>query len=118
MRLAAFTPERLRDVDVQALMQKVDVTIDPECDAGFPGARAARVTVELLDGRRFAHFQPTRKGDPEMPLTDAELEAKFLELAAPVIGAAAAASLHAQLCTIDQRSDVLLTPITLALAAE
>jgi hypothetical protein len=53
--------------------------------------------IETNDGRTFRHFQPTRKGDPEMPLTDDELDDKFLELATPVIGQAGAHALLAQL---------------------
>jgi hypothetical protein len=37
-------------------------------------------------GRREELLQPTRKGDPEMPLSERELEQKFMELAAPVAG--------------------------------
>jgi len=37
-------------------------------------------------GRREEHLQPTRIGDPDAPLSDAQLEAKYLELAVPVIG--------------------------------
>lgn len=118
VRLVAFEPHRLADADVQALMQKVDVFIDPECDAAFPGARSARVTVQLNDGRQFTHFQPTRKGDPEMPLTDAELEAKFFELSEPAIGTQAARGLLARLWTIDGTDDVGLVPQALAQAAE
>ena len=49
--------------------------------------------MTLRDGRVLEHFQPTRKGDPDLPLSDADLSAKFRELADPVIGAAAAGRL-------------------------
>jgi hypothetical protein len=55
-------------------------------DAGFPGRRAARVTITLRDGSVLTLLQPDRKGDPELPLSDADLEGKLIELAAPVIG--------------------------------
>ena len=117
VRLVAFTPERLADPDVQALMARIDVTVDAGCAAAFPGARSARVTITLKDGRAFSHFQPTRKGDPEDPLTDAELEAKFLELAGPVVGDAAARALLAELWAIDTLDDVRLAPVVLGRAA-
>jgi glyoxylase-like metal-dependent hydrolase (beta-lactamase superfamily II) len=41
--------------------------------------------VTLRDGRRISHFQKTRKGDPEDPLTDADLIGKFVELAGSVL---------------------------------
>jgi 2-methylcitrate dehydratase PrpD len=85
----------------RALMQRLELTVDPEIDAAFPGARAARVEIVTTDGRRATHFQPTRKGDPDQPLTDRELEAKYTELVAPVLGAAKAAALLKQLWAIE-----------------
>lgn len=38
------------------------------------------------DGRSGTFLQPTRKGDPDAPLTDSDLNTKFLELAQPVLG--------------------------------
>ena len=101
VRLSAVEPQRLTDPATRALMQRLELTVDPEIDAAFPGARAARVEIVTTDGRRATHFQPTRKGDPDQPLTDAELEAKYAELVAPVIGAARAAALLKQLWAID-----------------
>ena len=55
------------------------------------------MTITLRDGRRFAHLQPDRKGDPELPLSDADLEGKLLELASPVIGEPEARALLARI---------------------
>jgi len=74
---------------------------DADLSRGYPTQRAAQVEIEMNDGRKYAHFQPTRKGDPEMPLSDAELDDKLLELAVPVIGEAAARGLLAQLRTLE-----------------
>jgi 2-methylcitrate dehydratase PrpD len=101
VRLNAFLPERLGDRDVRALMQKIECVADAELSKGYPTQRAAQVEIELSDGHKYAHFQPTRKGDPEMPLSDAELDDKFTELAVPVIGEAAARGLLAQLRTLE-----------------
>jgi 2-methylcitrate dehydratase PrpD len=103
VRLNAFMPERLNDPEVRALMQKIEVVADPELSKGYPTQRAAQVEIETIDGRKLTHFQPTRKGDPEMPLTDEELNDKFMELAAPVLGESAAHALLDQLW----RTDVL-----------
>lgn len=86
VRLSAFEPDRLNDPATRALMQRISKALDPEVDAAFPGRRAARVSITLRDGRVLTHLQPDRKGDPELPLSDADLEGKLLELAAPVIG--------------------------------
>jgi 2-methylcitrate dehydratase PrpD len=86
VRLSAYEPARLNDRATRALMKRITKALDPEVDAGFPGRRAARVTITLRDGRVLTHLQPDRKGDPELPLSDADLEGKLIELAAPVIG--------------------------------
>ena len=85
VRLAAFEPPRMDDMGTRALMEKVSVALDAELDAAFPHQRAARVAI-TAKGRREELLQPHRTGDPEMPLSDADLEAKFMELAAPVVG--------------------------------
>src|SRR5467141_1973112 len=79
VRLAAFEPARLEDAATRALMRRVEMALDPELDAAFPARRAARVSIESRDGRCGEHLQLTRKGDPDMPLSDAELEHKYLE---------------------------------------
>ena len=97
VRLAAFEPARMNDPATRELMGRIEVSIDPELDAAFPKQRAARVEIETRDGRRENHLQPTRIGDPDAPLSDEQLEAKFLELAAPVLGDAPARELLARL---------------------
>jgi 2-methylcitrate dehydratase PrpD len=88
VRLDAFDPERLHDPKLRALMRKVYLREDPALTAGFPGQRAAHVAVTRTNGERIEHFAPYRKGDPEAPLSDADIHAKFLELAMPVLGPA------------------------------
>ena len=100
VRLAAFEPPRMNDKGTRALMEKVSVGLDPELDAVFPRQRAARVAI-TAKGRREELVQPHRKGDPEMPLTDADLEAKFMELAAPVVGTTEAKALLGRLWKLE-----------------
>lgn len=106
VRLAAFAPQRIGDATIRALMQRIELSVDPQLDAAFPGQRAARVSLETTDGRSAEHLQPTRKGDPDAPLSDAELAAKYLELAEPVIGAARARALIERLWNLEQLDNV------------
>ncbi len=99
VRLSAFTPEAMARPEIRALMQKVTVAVDPEIAAAYPGRRMARLRVTLTDGRVLEHFQQTRKGDPDDPLSDAELAAKFDELAATLLTPAAAGALKQQILT-------------------
>jgi 2-methylcitrate dehydratase PrpD len=110
VRLNAFEPDRLNDPQLRALMAKVELVADPELSKSFPRQRAARVEIETVDGRKLAHFQETRKGDPEMPLTDAELNDKFLELVAPVLGAAPARALLDRLWGLEREKSLDFAP--------
>lgn len=107
VRLAAFEPAPLADPATRALMQRIEAAIDPELDAAFPGQRAARVSIETRDGRSHDLLQPARKGDPELPLDDRELESKYLELAAPVLGDAAARALLERLWRLERETNVM-----------
>jgi 2-methylcitrate dehydratase PrpD len=102
VRLDAFGPERLGDPAVRDLMRRIVLEIDPELDAQFPNRRAAVVEIETVEGERLRHLQPTRRGDPEAPLTDSELEAKFFELAIPVIGERGATALRDEIAALDR----------------
>lgn len=106
VRLAAYTPERLQDPATRAMMNRITVAVDPAIDAAFPGRRSARVEIETVDGRRLVWLQPDRKGDPELPLSDEELDGKFLELASPVLGTPAARALLGQLWRLEGLADL------------
>ncbi|MGE0312158.1 MAG: MmgE/PrpD family protein [Lautropia sp.] len=104
VRLSAFEPQRLADPALRELMTRIELQADPALSDAFPGQRAARVGVTLRDGRRLEHFAPCRKGDPEAPLADADIDDKFLELASPVIGPRHAQELLRKLWAIDTHS--------------
>ena len=55
------------------------------------------------------YLQPTRKGDPDMPLTDRELAEKYLELSTPIVGKAKAGALLDRLWHIDSAGTIDLT---------
>lgn len=119
---AAFSAEALNDPEIKALMARVRLERDAVLDAAFPAQRAATVRVTTHDGRAFGHHRPTRKGDPDDPLSDTELSAKFRDLADPVLGAGPAADLEIALWRIDTLDDVrdlpLRAPSTQSNAAE
>lgn len=102
VRLAAFEAERLADPALRALMQRVVLEVDAGLDQQFPGQRAARVDITLKNGARHALLQPTRKGDPDLPLTDEDLQSKLQEFATPVLGAAAVQRVARQLWQLER----------------
>ena len=76
-----YSDERVTDPAVVALRDKVDATADK-------GVREDEVyvVIELNDGTRFEKHVEHAIGSLERPMTDADLEQKFLGLAVPVIG--------------------------------
>ena len=101
VRIEAFTAEHINNPAVRSMLPSISMTTDPEIDAAFPAQRAARVTLTTKNGDSVSLFQPTRKGDPDMPLSDSELDAKFTELTAPVLGIETTAALLGDLWRLD-----------------
>jgi len=50
-----------------------------------PRLRPARVTVTLVDGRQATRSSDNQRGDFQQPFTEAEIRAKFRELAGVVL---------------------------------
>ena len=80
--LASFTWDAVRDERVQALARKVRIAEDPAMTRRLPMERPARVTITDRTGRQWVGEAGANRGDDAAPYTPAELEAKFLELAA------------------------------------
>lgn len=114
VRFEAFSPERLKDPQVRGMIPKVSVTIDPAADKAFPKRRSATVEIETADGRVLKFHSPTRKGDPENPLTDSELTEKYRELVDGIIGERASKALLDVLWTIDSVDDLGRLPLGVA----
>src|SRR3546814_13814403 len=93
VRLNAFSPERIACPTTRALMGRITAVVSPELAQKFPRERAACIMFELGDGQRLAYLQTTPKGDPELHLTDKELEEKYMELATSVISTARSSDL-------------------------
>ncbi|MGH8618654.1 MAG: MmgE/PrpD family protein [Burkholderiales bacterium] len=75
--LAVFEAADVNDPALAALRGRMTGVADPALQP-----RQARVRIELEDGRAFEQAIDHPSGSPARPLTDAQLQAKFLELAA------------------------------------
>lgn len=113
VRIAAFSPAALANPAIRTVMPKVSVSLEPELANAYPGQRAAKVWITLADGRELYKYAPTRKGDPDMPLSDSELSDKFRELVVPATGPAVAEQLLEQLW----RGQAVPGPVPLLAAA-
>ncbi len=73
-----FAQGRVASADVQALLKNTDVIADADLTKLYPDKFPARVTITLMNGRTFTALRNFPKGDPQEPLTRAEIESKFL----------------------------------------
>ncbi len=83
---ATFESERFLDADAIALMAKIELREDPEFTRQYPEVWNCRITAESISGKRHQVHVTYPKGHPKNGFTDAEVEAKFLRLAAPLLG--------------------------------
>lgn len=97
------------DADVLRLSDSMTVTSTPDFDRAFPAQRLAEVTLALRDGRRLASGATTAAGSAEDPMSEQQLEAKYRDLAIPVLGAVRSAEIGAAIEGLrnDQSVDAL-----------
>jgi 2-methylcitrate dehydratase PrpD len=78
--------EHMADPQIRAVMQRVQVVGDPKLnDPAAP--RSGLVEVTLRDGRTVSHFTRFPPGTKENPVNTEAVNAKALDLMAPVLGA-------------------------------
>ena len=100
--LSAFTEKALQDEAVRDFARKVSLTTYQE-HADVLDESPAKVTLVLNDGRKLenAKYYPT--GSVQVPMTKAQLEAKFTTCATTAIKPAAARKLLAMLSTLGEQ---------------
>jgi len=105
--LAQFAEARVRRADAQALMPKVRMFVHPEQTTreSLP-TRFSEVAISLMDGRRLTRRVRHAKGQPQNPLTDAELTTKFHDCAARVLPRERAESVLAAMQELETAPDV------------
>jgi 2-methylcitrate dehydratase PrpD len=100
-----FSEQTRRDPAFAAIARKLSVTAPADVDRLYPQLRPARVTVTTARGS-FTRQADEALGSRIVPLDDAGLTAKFLDLVGPVLGAARAKDLGERLWSLDAISDV------------
>jgi 2-methylcitrate dehydratase PrpD len=105
--------ENLLKPEILELARKVEVVVDPEINNQFPAKTIARVTMHTARGQ----FQTTveyPRGNPENPLSDDDLRAKFRSLTAKIVGEKTCEKLQTAILGLAQARDV--TSLTQLLA--
>jgi len=81
-----FQPKRFADPAIWQFLEKVRVERNAELSALYPDAVANIVHVTLKDGRTLRKRVDYPLGNAKNPLSDVELEGKFLRLVRPSLG--------------------------------
>lgn len=76
-----------------SLMARTTVGQDDECNAVFPAATMAKLTVRMTDGATHQAQVTHHRGHPLNPMSETELTEKFTAQAAPVLGPERAAEI-------------------------
>jgi 2-methylcitrate dehydratase PrpD len=92
---------RMRDPGVLAIRRLVQVVPSEELQAAVP-ARQAIVRIETADGRSLSHRTYVVRGTARNPMDAKEVEAKALDLTAPILGTARANELIATVNNLDR----------------
>jgi 2-methylcitrate dehydratase PrpD len=101
-----FAPEVLADPLVLDIARKTSVREDAAFTAMTPAKRPARVTLHFKDGQRREKVVYGSKGDPDQPMSPAELEGKFYRLCEPSLGTARVRQAWQALGQIEQQQDL------------
>lgn len=83
----------LRHAAVLDMASRIRLVEDAALSARFPAERYARAVVRLRDGRVIECGPVSAPGDPETPLSDEQITAKFIEAAQTTLSRAEAAAL-------------------------
>ena len=103
-----FTEDALDDPELREFSERVEMVLDPEVDAAYPGRWIGLVEIETTDGERITARVDEPKGDPGNTLSREELETKARSLAAFQGGASdeAIGRIMDRIWNLDRESDV------------
>ncbi len=100
-----FSETNRRDPSFAAIARMLNVTAPPEIDRLYPQLRPARVSVTTARGT-FTRQADEALGSRLVPLDDAGLQAKFLDLVGPALGTARAQELAERVWSIEHTDNV------------
>ncbi|MCB9767333.1 MAG: MmgE/PrpD family protein [Candidatus Omnitrophica bacterium] len=83
--LDSFTPERIADPELRALVHKVKIVRNDELSAKYPDGIPNIVTVTTKDGKKVSDRLDYAHGHPNNPLADEEIVEKLKRLGGPYL---------------------------------
>ena len=114
----SFAQGRLLDPAVQQIMRKVKVVEEAALSAMYPDGAPGRVTIQTRSGE--AHVAEVRysKGHEKNPMTDGEIEQKFIELCSAKLNAEQREKVISMLWQLERVQDIRAVTAALTIAEE
>lgn len=110
--LASFDRKRLADPDVHRLMDKIRVVPQLEFVGRYPESMPTRVSVKTASGKKYVKQVDDPLGHPRNPMSDRQVEDKFLALAAKPLGRVRARQVLELVWQLDRVKDIgVLMPL-------
>lgn len=105
----AFAERVVANMDILALTRKVQVEEDPVMTSLSPSKRGARVTVKIVDGQQYTTEVDNPLGEPEHPMSDAEIEKKYYDMMSFAgVDKQKAITIHDMIWNLETKYDELL----------
>ena len=101
----SFSPERMRDPALRQLMQKIKIAENLEFTAQFPSKLVTQIEVLVRGGEKLVMTAQYPKGHAQNPMSDAEIDLKFMNLCEPLMGQVQRDELLGALWKIDRAPD-------------
>ncbi|RJT41484.1 MmgE/PrpD family protein [Mesorhizobium waimense] len=103
----------LENAAVADMLSRITVSESERHSARFPAGRWADVVITTTDGRVLMSGDVHARGGPEAPLADAEIEAKYMEFASPVLGQGRAGAIRDAVLSLGERDSLFsdLSPL-------
>ena len=95
----------LADAEVLALAQRVEYEADPA--SPFPKYYSGEVIVTMNDGRELRHREEVNRGAADRPITNAEIERKFMDNARLAVCASRAEEIRDLVLGMDRGPDAI-----------
>lgn len=101
-----FTPDRIFDPSLRALMQKVRVHHDKDLDRFQPANSPCRIEVILKNGQTIVGSVENPKGHKHNPATDQDIEAKLLSFSGGFLSSKKATTLLDLCWRLEELTDI------------
>lgn len=104
--LKSFTPERIADPAMKALMNRIKISENKDFTAQFPGKLTTQIEVVTRSGQRLVETAQYPKGHRNNPMSDEDVNSKFAMVCEGVMPAAQRDALRNALWSVDQAANL------------